>query len=101
MAEHIFPFLWLRGEERIKIENEIKAIYETGLRAFCVESRSHPDYCGKKWWDDLDAVFEMAQKLDMRVWLLDDVRYPTGYACDTVTANPQLQQWHIDRKSVV
>lgn len=61
MAEHIFPFLWLRGEERIKIENEIKAIYETGLRAFCVESRSHPDYCGKKWWDDLDAVFEMAQ----------------------------------------
>lgn len=99
MAEHIFPFLWLRGEERIKIENEIKAIYETGLRAFCVESRSHPDYCGKKWWDDLDAVFEMAQKLDMRVWLLDDVRYPTGYACDTVTANPQLQQWHITARN--
>ena len=98
--EHIFPFLWLKGESREAIGNEIQAIYDSGLRAFCVESRPHPDFCGEKWWSDLDFIFALAEKLGMHVWILDDIRYPTGYACDKVIERPDLQQRRIAAKFV-
>lgn len=77
---YIFPFFWQHGGSQEDIDLELKKIYECGIRAVCVESRPHPDYCGPRWWSDMDLIMEFAKKHDMKVWLLDDDRFPTGHA---------------------
>ncbi|MDT8860218.1 hypothetical protein N0O92_08225 [Alkalihalobacillus sp. MEB130] len=77
---YILPFLWMRGEEEQVIREEMAKIYECGIRAVCVEARPHPDFAGPGWWHDLDIVMEEAKERGMRVWVLDDAHFPTGYA---------------------
>ena len=79
-GEEIFPFLWMREGDTDKIEEEIQKIYDTGARALCVESRPHEGFCGESWWKDMDVVMRTAEKLGMKVWLLDDKEFPTGFA---------------------
>jgi hypothetical protein len=59
---YILPFLWMRGEEEHIIREEIEKIYESGIKAVCVEARPHPDFAGPKWWHDLDIIMEEAKK---------------------------------------
>ncbi|MFB3159880.1 glycosyl hydrolase [Neobacillus sp. 179-J 1A1 HS] len=77
---YILPFLWMKGEDEQIIREEISKIYECGIRGICVEARPHPDFAGPGWWHDLDVVMEEARERGMRVWVLDDAHFPTGYA---------------------
>lgn len=92
--ERNFPFLWVTGKN-CDFGAEIKAIADCGIKSFCVESRVHPDFCGEGWWKDFDEILLYAQMYDMKVWILDDVRYPTGHANYKVQAHPELRQWHL------
>lgn len=80
MERPIFPFLWMRGEDESILRREIAKIAECGIKAVCVEARPHDDFCGPGWWHDMDIVLDEAKKRDMRVWILDDKHFPTGYA---------------------
>ena len=93
--DKIFPFLWHHGESNETILREIEKIYECGIRAFCVESRPHPDFCGERWWNDMGFILEEAKKRDMRVWLLDDKHYPSGYANGALAKNEDLRQTNV------
>ncbi len=77
---YIFPFFWLHGESEEVLRRYVKVIDEANMKAFCVESRPHPDYCGDRWWKDMDAILDEAEKRNMKVWILDDSHFPTGYA---------------------
>jgi hypothetical protein len=77
---HILPFLWMHGEDEEIIRNELQQIHLSGIGAVCVESRPHPDFAGPGWWHDMDIVMDEAKKLNMKVWVLDDAHFPTGYA---------------------
>jgi len=77
---YIFPFLWLHGEEESVLREYMEAIHACGIGAVCVESRPHPDFCGPQWWHDMDIILEEAKKRNMKVWILDDSHFPTGYA---------------------
>ncbi|MGB8452008.1 MAG: glycosyl hydrolase [Anaerocolumna sp.] len=79
-GNYLMPFLWVRGEEEAILREEIQKIAECGIYAFCVEGRPHPDYCNQQWWDDLRIIFDEAKKHGMKVWILDDAHFPTGYA---------------------
>ena len=76
----IFPFFWVHGATHDRLREEMDAIYNCGLRAFCVESRPHPGFCEEAWWDDLGFMLRYAKERDMQVWVLDDKHFPTGYA---------------------
>lgn len=76
----ILPFLWMRGEPESIIRQEMAKINECGIRAVCVEARPHDDFCGPGWWHDMDIVLDEARKRGMKVWILDDRHFPTGYA---------------------
>ena len=80
MDRPIFPFLWMRSEDEATLRREIEKISECGIKAVCVEARPHDDFCGPGWWHDMDIVLDEAKKRDMRVWILDDKHFPTGYA---------------------
>ena len=77
---YILPFLWLHGEPKERVREEIIAIKNSGIREFCAESRPYEEFCKEQWWDDFGYILETARELDMKVWLLDDRAFPTGYA---------------------
>ena len=66
----------------------MEVIENCGIGAVCVESRPHPDFCGPKWWEDMDVIMDEARKRGMKVWILDDAHFPTGYANGAVKDAP-------------
>jgi hypothetical protein len=93
---YIFPFLWLHGEEHDRLVEEIDAVYKSGIREICFESRPYADFCGDKWWEDFAFMLEQARQRDMRVWLLDDKHFPSGYANGAI----EKKYPHLRRKCV-
>ena len=91
----IFPFLWLHHESKEKLKRTIDSIYKSGIKGFCIESRPHPDFLGKTWWEDLDFIFEQAEKRGMKVWILDDSHFPTGYVAGRVPQKLQKKFLYI------
>ena len=77
---YILPFLWMKGESEEILRREIGKICECGIRALCLESRPHPDFAGEGWWRDVDIVLDEAKQRGMKIWILDDAHFPTGWA---------------------
>lgn len=94
---HVMPFFWQHGEDEALLRQYVHVIHDANCGAFCVESRPHPDFCGPRWWHDMDAILDEAQKLGMKVWILDDSHFPTGYANGAVKTAPQ----ELCRQSIV
>lgn len=87
-GNYIFPFFWQHGEDEKTLREYMKVIDESNIKAVCVESRPHPDYCGPKWWQDMDVILDEAKKRDMKVWILDDSHFPTGFANGAMAEQP-------------
>ncbi|MCR5546815.1 MAG: hypothetical protein K6F30_10120 [Lachnospiraceae bacterium] len=85
---YILPFFWQHGESEETLREYMNAIYNANIRAVCVESRPHPDFCGDKWWHDMDIILDEAKKKSMKVWILDDSHFPTGYANGAMKEKP-------------
>lgn len=79
-GSYLLPFLWLHGEPQERVREEIIAIKNSGISEFCAESRPYDNFCKEQWWDDFGFILKTARELGMRVWLLDDRKFPTGYA---------------------
>ncbi len=79
-GNYLFPFLWMHGEEEAILREEVRRIHEAGISAICLESRPHPDFAGPGWWRDVDIILSEAKRRDMKIWILDDYKFPTGYA---------------------
>lgn len=77
---YIMPFFWQHGEEESVLRKYMEVIHDCGSGAVCIESRPHPDFCGEKWWHDMDIILDEAKKRGMKIWILDDSHFPTGYA---------------------
>lgn len=87
-SNYIFPFLWMHGEEEPVLREYMKVIHDSNIKAVCVESRPHPDFAGTGWWKDMDIIIEEAKRLDMKIWILDDSHFPTGYANGALDQEP-------------
>jgi len=90
-GEYILPFFWQHGEDHQTLSEEIEAMAASGIREFCVESRTHEKFGEDEWWVDFGFMLEEAKKRDMRVWLLDDKHFPTGYANLYIEKHPELR----------
>jgi len=100
-GNYIFPFYWQHGDHTELIPEQMRRIRRSGCRAVCIESRPHPDFCGEGWWRDFSVILEEARKLDMKVWLLDDDKFPTGHAAGMIASKyPQLRQWLLVERHV-
>jgi len=98
---YLLPFFWVHGEPKEVIGEYIEKMYEAGCRAFCVESRPHPDFLGDGWWNDMDFILAKAETLSMKVWILDDAHFPTGYANGRIATAPEaLKQKYIRHKEL-
>jgi len=95
VTSHILPFLWMKGEEESAVLEEMDKIAACGIREICLESRPHPDFCGPAWWKIVSAVLEKAKRCGMRIWILDDSRFPTGHANGGFAKHPALAKWYL------
>ena len=90
-GSYILPFFWQHGESEAILREYMAAIHASGINEVCVESRPHPDFHGPQWWHDMDIIMDEARQRGMRVWVLDDSHFPTGYANGAFrTADPEL-----------
>lgn len=93
---HIFPFLWIHGEPEKVLREYVKAIDEAHIKAFCVESRPHPEFVKAGWWRDMDILIDEAKKRNMKMWILDDSHFPTGFCNGEIEkAHPSLRRLSI------
>jgi hypothetical protein len=61
-----------------------------------VESRPHEKFGEEEWWTDMEIVLDEAAALGMKVWILDDKHFPTGYANGLIEKKyPQRRKWQI------
>lgn len=101
-GNYIYPFLWMHGEPHKILIRELDRIREANIGAVCIEARPHPDFGGEQWWEDMDVVMDYTRAHGMKVWLLDDDRFPTGHANGIFTkgnhelANEFLTVWCTD-----
>ena len=84
----ILPFLWVHGESEEVYREMVKAIFDANIRAFCVEARPHEGFCQEPWWRDMAILLDEAEKRGMRVWILDDKHFPTGFAAGEAEKAP-------------
>ncbi len=90
---HVLPFLWMKGEDHETIAEYLAAIAGADIHEVCLESRPHPDFCGEGWWSDLGFIIEKCKELGLKLWILDDAHFPTGYANGAVKdAAPALRK---------
>ncbi len=87
-GNYIFPFFWQHGESEDVLRRYMDVIDKSNIKAVCVESRPHPDFCGEQWWHDMDIILDEARKRNMKVWILDDSHFPTGYANGAMKSQP-------------
>lgn len=98
---YVLPFFWLHGAEESVLRNCMAKIYACGIRAVCLEARPHPDFLGEKWWKDLDIILDEARKRGMKIWILDDSHFPTGYANGAVKNAPdKLKRWSLTERMI-
>ena len=96
---YIAPFFWQHGESEESLVTEIEKIQECGIQALCVESRPHEDFCGDGWWHDMDIILSECDRRNMKVWLLDDKHFPTGYSNGILkNKDRSLRRWEITER---
>ncbi|HFI0695588.1 TPA: glycosylhydrolase-like jelly roll fold domain-containing protein [Streptococcus suis] len=96
VENHLFPFFWQHGEEEDILVDYVEKIYNSGMKALCIESRPHPDFVGEKWWKDVHIILRECQKRDMKVWILDDSHFPTGFANGKIKESyPELKKQYL------
>lgn len=87
-GNYLLPFFWQHGEDEAVLRRYMQVIHDCNIGAVCVESRPHPDFCGPGWWHDMDIILDEARKRDMKVWILDDSHFPTGFANGAMDSQP-------------
>ena len=98
---YIMPFFWQHGAKESTLREYMEKIDSCGIHAVCLEARPHPDYVGPKWWQDVDVIMDEARHRGMRVWILDDSHFRTGYANGAVKNAPEhLKRWYLEEKAL-
>lgn len=99
MNNYLYPFFWQHGETKEVLEEYMDRIYASGMKAVCIEARPHPDFVGKGWWNDLSIILNKAKENDMKIWILDDSHFPTGYANGKIASEyPQYKKLYINNR---
>lgn len=99
MKNYLYPFFWQHGEDREVLEEYMDKISASGMKAVCIEARPHPDFVGDGWWKDIDVILNKAKENGMKMWILDDSHFPTGYANGRIASDyPEYKKLYINNR---
>lgn len=93
-GNYLYPFFWQVGAPDEALIEEIRAIHECGIGAVCVENAGHPEYFEDGWWHTIDLILDECKKRGMKVWILDDRHFPSGWGDGIVVKKyPEKKMW--------
>lgn len=93
----LYPFFWQHGESHEVLGEYMEKIAGCGMKGACIEARPHPEFVGEGWWKDMDFLIAEAKKYDMKLWILDDSHFPTGFANGKIKEQyPQYLKKYLD-----
>lgn len=96
MENYLYPFFWQHGESEAVLSEYMDKISESGMGAACIEARPHPEFAGEGWWRDLGVIVKKAKENGMKLWILDDSHFPTGYANGRIEKDfPQYKKLYL------
>lgn len=99
MKNGLYPFFWQHGETPEVLSHYMDKIAESGMKGICVEARPHPEFVEEGWWRDLDLIISKVKERDMKVWILDDSHFPTGFANGKIKeCYPQYGKLYLDMR---
>lgn len=80
--ERVVPF-WLLNDrlEKDRLTSQLEAIRGKGVREVIVHPRyGLPDgmYLSREWFDHVSHIVNDAARLSMRIWIHDDINWPSG-----------------------
>lgn len=76
----VAPLFWLKKEDDSVFLEGLQQLKNVGINECILEARPYPDWLGEKWFNTLRTLFDFAEKNSMRLWLFDDVHFPSGGA---------------------
>ncbi|MBM7788421.1 glycosyl hydrolase [Tenggerimyces flavus] len=89
-AEHsACPFWFWNGDlEPDELLRQLHLMHERGVLGFVIHGREGLGipYLSEDWFDRCRLVIEEAARLGMKVWVYDDLNWPSGYAGGRVVA---------------
>jgi alpha-L-rhamnosidase len=88
------PFWAWNGKlDQEELRRQIRVMNKMGLGGFFMHSRVGLDtpYLSDEWFDCIKACIDEADKLNMRAWLYDEDRWPSGAAGGLVTSDPEYR----------
>ena len=84
------PFwAWNGSLDPETLKQQVRIMHQMGLGGFFMHARVGLDtpFLSDEWFECIQACLEEAELLDMRAWLYDEDRWPSGSAGGYVTAN--------------
>lgn len=83
-TDYITPLFWLHGESNEVILNLIEQMHSVGVSGFILESRPFPEFLEQSWWETVDFILQEAEKRNLKVFVFDDIKFPSGFAAGRV-----------------
>lgn len=101
---HAGSYMLHGDESREAFIWHLDAMEQLNIRTFCFESRIHPDYCGPRYWEDMEFLLNECKQRGLHAWLMDDLHCPSGNANDRFLTNPEyadqlpweIRETHVD-----
>ncbi|MGC8551208.1 MAG: glycosyl hydrolase, partial [Acidobacteriaceae bacterium] len=94
------PYYGLNGPVTLKVvERDLDTMHRLGFRAVTIQAgRGMPfPYLSKQYFKFFHQVVEQAKKRNMRVWIVDDAGYPSGFAGGAFTRQmPKLRMQGVE-----
>ncbi len=104
-SSRLLPLFWLRGESEDRLRAGVRAVRASGCGALVAESRTHPDFLGDGWWRDISVLLDECKREGLKLWVLDDAHFPSGYAAGSAAGTPycrmMLTERHLDVRGPV
>ncbi len=82
---YITPLFWLHGESHEVLLELIEQMHSVGVSGFILESRPFPGFLETPWWETVDFVLKEAEKRDLKVFVFDDLKFPSGFAAGRIS----------------
>lgn len=97
--EAVVPFwMWNDKLEKEKLFQQLQEIKERGMNQVIVHPRFglETSYLSDEWFEMVGFVVKEAEKADMKLWIYDELNWPSGYAGGKVLRNnPELCAKHL------
>lgn len=84
---------WNTKLKKDRLEEQMEVLREMGMGGFHIHSRIGLDteYLGNEFMEDVRFCVDYAKKNQMRCWLYDEDKWPSGYGAGFVTKNPEYK----------